>query len=72
MLLLLWKSVAYLERSRTSKMKLSCENTSQKSSIIDVWVGSKYAYENKYGNLSKNTRLNFIHKRILDRIKVCI
>ena len=38
-------SGAYLERSWTSTMKLFCDYFHQKSSIVDVWLGSKYTSE---------------------------
>ena len=53
-LLLLWKSLVYLERSETS----------------NVWVDSKYASGIKNGNLSLNNRFHFIHKIILGGIEV--
>ena len=40
--------------------------------VVDVGVDSNYASGNKYENLSKNTRFNFINKKVLGRIKVCI
>ena len=35
-------------------------------------MGSKYTSGNKYRNLLKNARFNFIHKRILDRLRSVI
>ena len=40
--------------------------------VVDVGVDSNYTSRNKYENVSKNARFNFINKRVLDRIKVGI
>ena len=38
-----WLDRDVLEPSRTSTMELSCENSERICSIVDVWLGSKYA-----------------------------
>ena len=43
-------------------MGFSCQLFPQKSSNVEIQLGSKYTSGKKCGNLSKNARFNFINK----------